>query len=208
MAEDKSILLKTLNGFKSALLNGWIDSEGHLLRKNHQCNYSLQGSDGGSMYAYLKAVLDETLSSMSVLNISNDLDRSLLKAVLRPGHLIFLQGSYRFVEKASRMSGPGQSVELYRRANGVCITSIIDRWEATSNSAWAAYLRGIYEASAIMRIVSLNHRNGQTIVQGSSIAIGLPLEGMKTREYSNAPYRRGYYVDAFEEEVEDGMADE
>jgi hypothetical protein len=208
MAEDKSVSLKNLERFKTAALAEWINSEGHPLRKNHHSNYPLTGGDGGSMYAYLKEVLDETLSSTSVLNISDDLDRSFLKAVLRPGHLIFLQGSYRFVEKTKRVNGPGQTVELYRSTNGVRVASTIDRWEATSNSAWAAYLRGTCEASALMRVVALRHTNEQFVVQGSSIAIGAPLEGMKTREYSNAPYRRGYYVDDAEDEDEDYIEDE
>jgi len=202
MAQDRSVLLQNLQYFRSAHSGGWINQEGYPLRKNHRANYSLEGGDGGSMYAYLKAVLDHTLLSTSVLNISDDLDRNFLKAVLRPGHLIFLQGSYRFVEKTKRDRGPGQTVEMYRQTNGVRVSSTIDRWEATSNSAWSSYLKGTYEASAIMRVVSLDSLNGEFVVRGSSIAIGAPLEGMKTREYSNAPYRRGYYVrtDQFEED--------
>ncbi len=87
------------------------------------------------------------------------------------------------------------------------VTSAIDRWEATSISAWSCYLKGIYEVSALMRVVSLGHVNGQLMVQGSSIAIGAPLEGMKTREYSNAPYRRGHYVEHGEEEEESNFED-
>lgn len=96
---------------------------------------------------------------------------------------------------------------MYRHTNGVRVSSTIDRWEATSNSAWSCYLKGTYEASAIMRIASVGQTNGELVVQGSSIAIGAPLEGMKTREYSNAPYRRGYYPHMGEFE-EDGDTDE
>jgi hypothetical protein len=206
MAESKPIALTQVNQFRTALLNGWINSEGYPLQRNHYSNYSLEGGDGGAMYAYLKAVFDETISSASVLNISNDLDRNFLKAVLRPGHLIFLQGSFRFVEKDSCLNGPGQTVEMYRRANDVCVTSTIDRWEATSNSAWSSYLKGVYEVSAVMRVVTVQHLDGELKIQGSSIAIGAPLDGMKTREYSNAPYRRGYYVwdDVGEEDEYEG----
>ena len=208
MAGDASVSLKNLGQFRSARLGGWINIEGHPLRKNHGASYSLYGGDGLSMYAYLKDVLDVTLLSTSVLNISDDLDRNFLRAVLRPGHLIFLQGSYKFVEMTKRSKGPGQTAEVYRQTNGVRVTSTVDLWEATSNSAWSNYLKGTNEASALMRVVSLGQVNGRFTIQGSSIAIGAPLEDMKTREYSNAPYRRGYYVGNGESEEGDDMETE
>lgn len=192
MAEDISVDLKQLSRYRTAHFNGWIDSDGLLLRKNQRSHYSLEGGDGGSLYAYLKEVLDETLSSVSVFNISDDLDRGLLNAVLRPGQLIFLQGLFRFALKDDKLQGPGQTVKMYRESNGVRVSAVIDRWEATSNSAWSSYLKGIQEAAAVLRVMSIDQSGGKFVVQASAIAIGAPLEGMKNRDYSNAPYRRGY----------------
>lgn len=204
MAEDISVDLKQLSRYRTARFNGWIDTDGHLIRKDQRSHYCLEGGDGGSLYAYLKEVLDEALSSASVFNISDDLDRGLLNAVLRPGQLIFLQGSFRFAPRDNNLQGPGQTVDIYRESNGVRVSAIIDRWEATSNSAWSSYLSGIQEAAAILRVMSIDQSTGKFIVQASAIAIGAPLEGMKNRDYSNAPYRRGYreWNDFDDEEID------
>ena len=193
MADDLTASYRKLGRFMEALGDGWISPNGHLLPDRRKSCYSLEGATGGSLYAYLSEILDYVISKASILNISDDLDRGLLSAVLEPGHLIFLQGAFKFAEQTRVCRGHGQTTEMYRQTNGVRVTCTFDRWEATSNSAWSGYLKGSQEAGALLRVVSLGTKDGILIVQTSVIAIAAPQSNLKHREYSNAPYRRGYY---------------
>ena len=199
MADDLNTSYRTLSRFSEAFGDGWINSKGHIVQDGRRTRYSLEGGDGGSLYAYLSEILDRVISSASIMNISDDLDRRLLSAVLEPRHLIFLQGAFKFAEQTDVLRGQGQTTEMYRQTNGVRVTCTFDRWEATSNSSWSVYLKGSQEAAALLRVVSLNSDGGVLVVQASVIAISAPQHDLKHREYSNSPYRRGYYTLSEEE---------
>lgn len=109
----------------------------------------------------------------------------------------------KFAEQTTVVRGHGQTTEMYRQANGVRVTCTFDRWEATSNSAWSGYLKGRQEAAALLRLVSLVPEDGILIIQRSVIAIGAAQPNLKHREYSNAPYRRGYYIPNDEVDLND-----
>ena len=100
--------------------------------------------------------------SINALYSRDDLGRGLLNAVLRPGQLIFLQGWFRFALKNNGLQGLGETVEMYRESNGVRVSAVIDRWEATSNSAWSSYLKGTQEAATDLRVMSIDHLAGNS----------------------------------------------
>lgn len=200
MANDAGTPLRELSYFRAARLDGWVNREGYLQTAVRDTNYSLEGGDGGSLYAYLTQVLESVLSRASVWNASNDLDRKLLRSVLDSGQLILVQGLFRFIENADVRRGRGQTTEMYRQANNVKLTCTFDRWEATSNSAWSCFLKGHQEAFGIFRVVSLQSLEGGDLeIKCSVLAIGAPQSSLKQREYSNAPFRRGY-IPVFDEE--------
>jgi len=97
-------------------------------------------------------------------------------------------------------SGPGQTVTVSRSANSVEIAFVIDRWEATSNSARTLWLRGSHPVASVVRIVNITRDGRLMKVEASAIAIAHGLGDLKNREYSSMPFRRGVIFSLDDEE--------
>lgn len=207
LARHLKIDLRRLSEFKIARLHSLTDKEGGLRRRDVTSSYMYEGGDGMVLYEFVRAVLHAVLDQLTVLNITDDLDRSLLDAVVKPGDFVFLQGAYVFKAKRKKDGGPGQTAVGVRRANGVEVTFTIDRWEATSASAWGAWLKGRQDAACLLRVIKVERVEGSFRVGTTAFAVGAALEGLKHREYANAPYRSGYFVWRNDDEDWDGDDD-
>jgi hypothetical protein len=201
LVQDLSVDLKSLNGYATAVRLKWADVSGFLLDRNKREHYLYSGGAGLALYTYTKDILDAVLAHLTAMNISDILDRSLLYAVLKPGDFVFLQGAYSFDSKNRAKTKPGQTVTGVRQANRVRLSFTADRWEATSNSAWATWLHGRQNAACLCRVMNVSRAGGALHIETTALAIGAALEGLKRREYSSAPYRPGYFTD--EEEAGD-----
>jgi hypothetical protein len=89
--------------------------------------------------------------------------------------------------------------------NGVRVSFVIDRWESTSDSARTVWLRGSNAVATVLRLVKIERRARIVEVKGTAFAIAHGLDDLKTREYSNMPFRKGvdFFMDGEEEEEDD-----
>jgi hypothetical protein len=209
LALDLRIGFKRLPYFHRAVSGSLVDQAGALRPRDLTAHWMYSGGDGILLGFYVSDVLRAVLGKIPVFNVSDDLDRGILGSVIRPGDFIFLQGLMSFraaTKKAQR--GPGQATVGRRKVNNVEIRFNLDRWEATSISAWSVLLIGRREASALLRVLTVAKRDNQVIVEATSLAIGAPLD-LKHREYANAPFRSGYYrtSDFEEDEFENDLAE-
>jgi hypothetical protein len=167
-----------------------------LLQSVSDCGTS--GGDGVTLYLY-----HAVLSKLKVINISDSLDRSVLSALLKPGTIALVQGVHLFNSGTSNTVGPGEVAKGHRTANNVTVHYAFDLWEGTSVSARGVWLRGKQDIASLVRVGSLSHDEGKLIVNCTALAIAQGFYKLKTREYANAPYRRGYIImgeDDFDEE--------
>lgn len=193
LASDLRVNLKAIPHFAEA--RGWrlVDSTGTILPRDKSENWMYAGGDGIPLARYVSDVLRAVISELSAFNASNDLDRGILESVIKSGDFIFIQGAMNFKSAAAKQCGPGQTAIGIRKVNSVEISFSVDRWEATSQSAWSGLLLGHHDACALLRVLGVKKVDKMVQIEATSLAIGPPLLGMKTREYANAPFRAGYW---------------
>jgi hypothetical protein len=149
-----------------------------------------EGGEGMALYDYVRAVMEKVLAHLTILNISDYLDRGVLVPVLKPGDFVFVQGSHTFASEGNRREGRGQRYIGTRRANHVELAFNFDRWEATSVSAWG-WLSRRRQAASISRIVNVLRLKHKLLLECSVLGISAAAAGLKEREYASLPYRPG-----------------
>ena len=170
-----------------------------------QSSWIYEGTNCMAFYAHGRSMLEAVLEKLSALNISNDLDRGFLKAVVKQGDFLILQGSVVFKPIARAKDGPGQSATGTRKTNGVEIFFPLDRWEATSNSAHCCWLSGRQDAISLLRVMSIDDDSSCLRIGATALAIGAGLPGLREREYANAPFRTGFMRSSEEDDEEDAL---
>ena len=207
LADSLGIDLAKIRGFSYMRRAGILGSDGRPTAQG-QAGYVYEGEHGMSLYAYGRSILNEVLDQLSALNISDDLDRGFLTAVVKRGHFLVVQGSFVFKRLVPWKDGPGQTLLGTRKANGVEIYFTADRWEATSNSARCCWLGGRQDAVCLLRVMSIGYEAENLRIGTTALAIGASLPGLRTREYANVPYRAGYYMLSEEDEDEEDLFDD
>lgn len=156
--------------------------------------YLYSGGDGLPLYLYVRDVMHNVLERLSVLNISNSLDRSVLKSLLKPGMFVLVQGLHTFksAENYINRDGPGQIASGRRTTNNVSVEYSFDLYEGTSVSAISVWLRGSQDITSLLRVGSLSSEGGKLTVNCTVLGIAQGFYTFKTREYANAPFRRGF----------------
>lgn len=200
LAQGRAIKCSELDHYAPARAAGLIEVNGSLRERDRSWSYMYDSGNGNLLYLYMRDVLHELLSGLTVLNISDMLDKGVLNAVLGRGDFVVLQGAFNFSSNEQR-SGRGQITVGRRSANHIEIEFTFDRWEATSSSAWARWLNGRRDVAALVRLVTVVPDNDILKLEGTVIAISQALNGLKTREYAAYPYRQGVWIT--EEDGED-----
>jgi hypothetical protein len=152
-------------------------------------------------------MLYELLSCTAVRNISDDLDRGLLRAAVLPGDLVYVQGRHIF-EDILHAPVTMQAVRARRSANRVEITCDFDRREATSNSAWTLWLRGAQDIGSLVQVKTIKRGDrGKLHIIGTVIGMRNVLEGLKTRTYEAGLYKAGLIrpFGSWDDEGSDGI---
>jgi hypothetical protein len=201
---------RKLDGYMASLRAGQIDVQGTLKKRVQSVGYMYEGGDGMTLYRYVCSLWEKILDDITVLNVSDFLDRGLLAAVAKSGDIILLQGltSFSHNRRAREGDGPGQSATGVRKANRVTVSYTIDRWEATSNSARTRWLRGTHSIATVVRLVKLEMKGGKARIEGTALAIAHGFHEMKTREYANMPFRSGVMLNrGDDDEVDDSWLD-
>ncbi len=204
LAVNLGINLNEVSGHRQLYTAGIIEENGTpVSHGRRRSGWIYEGEHCIALYAHGRGVLNAVLERLTVLNISDDLDRGFLAAVVKQGDFLVLQGSIVFKSTVPRKNGPGQSLIGTRKANGVEIFFPADRWEATSNSARACWLSGRQNAICLLRVMSIDDGGSRLRIGATALAIGAGLPGLRTREYANAPYRAGYFTWGEDDESED-----
>lgn len=164
---------------------GYVDDQGR--PRINDRSFVASGGDGNYLLYYLRSVLYAVLRQTALFNISDDLDRGFLSRVVQPGHTILVQGRHVFKPISRIKRGPGQAVEVRRRATGVEVAFTIDRWEAVATSSWSSWLAGSQNVASIVRIVDVEMRDDVLHIRATGLAIGLALQGLATRSCLSLP---------------------
>ena len=195
LAAQQAIKFEKLDGYEVAYRLDMCTKDGLLLPRPKDSGWMYDGGDGRPLYWYVRDVLHASLRKLTVANISDDLERGVLSAILNPGDFVLVQGAHTFSPQNDRSRRPGQTTDGVRKANKVIVEFTFDRWEATSSSAHGRWLSGKVEVTSIIRVSSISStKSGKLRIQGTVLAIAQGFSGFKTREYSTYPYRYGVHL--------------
>ncbi|MCK1480742.1 HNH endonuclease [Bradyrhizobium sp. 197] len=193
LAVQNQVKFSDLEAFDIAKRQQLCDRNGFLVPRNLDTGWMYGDSYGRVLYAYVRDVLHATLEKMTIANISDDLERGVLSALLKPSDFILVQGLHSFAKQNSVDKGPGQTTDGTRRANSVSVEFTLDRFEATSSSAHGRWVSGSVDVSSIIRVGTITYEGGKLRIQGTVLAIAMGFSVFKTREYASFPYRAGVY---------------
>lgn len=105
-----TINLRSLPGYRAALSAKLIDKNG-LPRPRAQTDlYMYVGAEGMLLYDYVREVMEKVLAHLTILNLSDYLDRGVLVPVLKAGDFVFVQG--------------GSCIRIFRRSRSRTGTAI------------------------------------------------------------------------------------
>lgn len=184
LADDLRIDLKTLVSYEGARATGLIDDYGAPITGSNQQTYIYHGGNGRLLYAYMRDVLHRVMGQISIVNMSDHLDRGAPMILLAPGDFLFVQGAHNFKKQNELGHGPGQISSGIRQANGVAIKYVFDRWEATSTSAWGLWLLGRQSVGSLVHVKTLAREDGQIVIQGTVLGISNGHSSLKARDYA------------------------
>lgn len=190
LAVSNGVTLTELQGYGAALGAGACDVDGSVIKMAEPGNYMYDSAGGMPLYRYMRSMLNALLAQAILRNISDDLDRGVLKTLVVEGDLIYVQGLHVFSDMSIAPGYP-QPVNGRRSANKVEITFTFDRREATSMSAWAVWLRGSQGVGSLVQVKKLIRNGDRLRISGTVIAIGTARGGLKERDYEVGLYKSG-----------------
>lgn len=202
MAKAAGITLAKLPSSSCALQARLIDKDGMLRPRSATLPYMYSGGEGMTLYAFAKDVIEAVLAKTRIVNISDNLDRTTLPPLLGIGDIVFVQGAHDFKLESDFKRGAGQSVRGVRRANHIRVEFVIDRWEATSNSAWGMWLSGRQSVGTLLQLKTIDRNGDVMILRGTAIGILNGAQTLKTRGYEGSMGHQRFYDPGEDEELE------
>jgi hypothetical protein len=191
LAREIGITFRDVDGFDQAVKEGVADKDGNSRKPAKVSSYMYEGEFGLQRYGYVKGVMHAVLDHVRVTNISDYMDRGVLPCVVVPRDLIFVQGAHVFSRLQPHRPRMAQPVRGVRNANGVQVTFVLDRSEATSMSAWSLWLSGRKSVGSLILVRSLEKSEGKLHIQGTVLGIRSATERLKTRNYEMSLYVSG-----------------
>lgn len=190
LAVSAGVDLTEIQGYGAALRAEVCDTDGNIIKATDPDSFMYVDSDRMPLYRYMKNMLYALLAHATVRNISDDLDRGVLKTLVMEGDLIYVQGLH-FFSDVQHAPANAQSVNGRRSANKVEVAFVFDRREATSTSAWTNWLRGSHGVGSLLQVKRLERNGDRLRISGTVIAIRTALEGLKERAYEVGLYKSG-----------------
>jgi hypothetical protein len=193
VVQNKKIDLTKMRHFSILRNASLLDVDGVLQETSQTLPYMYDDAFAITRYNYMKEVWEALLPSLLILNVSNLFDRATMRAIVEKGDYDLVEGLHTFKRHDSKAdTGRGQTVTGIRKTNNVTVEFVFDRWNATSCSAWAGWLSGQKDVVSIVRVGSISKMENHLKLDATVFAIAQGFSGFKTREYANAPYRRGF----------------
>jgi hypothetical protein len=187
IANKLGIKFDRIQGFSQLVSIGVAQSDGLPMPVNDDgLYYMYQGPDILRRYFYISTVLQIIIKKISIINISDYLDKGTLHFSIVVGDFIFVQGAHVFlpITHTKRGTGRGEIFKGVRRANGVEVRFVFDRWEATSSSAKSIWLSGTKDQGSLIHVKDISREDGRLIINGTVLGIGSNRGDLKKRDYA------------------------
>lgn len=183
IAKARNLNFRKLRSYSEAKARNLLSKDNEIQFNEAEPQSAYLGADCQTRYAFMRELFEVLLEDMSIVNISDRMDRSDLGGALETGDLIYIQGAHTFRLENPKASGPGQIVKAARSANSVLIEFAFDRWLGTSVSACTVHLSGRSTVASFCRVSGMENVNGKLIIKCSVLAICNEAPSLSTRFY-------------------------
>lgn len=184
VARDLNANFQRTTNFKALHKEGVVSELGYPTEKLDSLSYMYNTASGIALYQHFTSILQFVIKRLTIWNISDYLDRSILLSAITAGDFVFVQGAHTFASQAKKWRGRGDVVHGSRRANGVEVNFVFDRWEATSCSAWTTWLSGRRAVGSLVHVKSAERIENCLILSGTVLAISNGHDSLKRRDYA------------------------
>jgi hypothetical protein len=116
--------LKSVAGYLQAKESKICNVSGAVIKSCPESGFLYSDGDRLALYDYVSSMFFNCLEQGHIFNISDYLDRGLLKTQLIPGDIVMVQGLHRFTPVSPRPEGADIS-RVWRKSNRVQISSVI-----------------------------------------------------------------------------------
>ncbi len=173
-------------------------------------HYMYEGEHIQERYFFVSNVLRQVINRISIINISDHLDKGIISTSMIAGDIVFVQGKHIFSPITSKKGGTGrgQICEGSRSANGVEVRFVFDRWEATSSSARHCWLTGTRDVGSLLHVKDVCRDQNKLILTGTVLGICTNNGNLKTRDYAVNLWRSDAIKDPYTQFDEDDDFDQ
>lgn len=189
LARTSGVEMQRLPGFAEASQHGLCAAAGVVeLDERGRSPYNARSAH--YLYQYMVQMLSSVLEHTVPQNISDDLDRGTLPALITSGDIIYVKGRHFF----SSIDTPDPREDLvraHRSANKVDIRFVFNRHEGTSGSARALWLWGAQTLCSVLQVNRIERANTRYQIYATVLAIRSAHGELKSRKYEDNLLRSG-----------------
>ncbi len=138
---------ETINNF------GLINTLGTFSINNEDISYMYNFDNGFLLSVYMKELFDEVLSTISLINLTNNFTRTYIESHIKPGVYIALEKIFYFKKLNTENKNRNQTRECYCKKDKIKITFEFDAYESTSCSSWSLHLSGQQKQARVIGLV-------------------------------------------------------
>ncbi len=146
-------------------------------------SYLLDFGEGIYYTHYLKTIVGRIVTRLPVIDLTNNLNLSFIKSVVKIGSIITAQVGFYFSDIDKYEKSKSQLRRAYYQKNSIKIEFVFDAWECTSSSGRYDALTGHRVAVPIIFVRSvLEDEQKNLVINGSCLAIGTWFENHRQSE--------------------------
>ncbi|WP_142303318.1 HNH endonuclease signature motif containing protein [Janthinobacterium rivuli] len=190
MARELNLNFKTVAGYLDAKKSNICNASGAVVKSCPEGRFLYSDGDRLILYDYISSMFFTCLERGNIFNISDYLDRGLLKTQLICGDIIMVQGLHTFTPVKPRPKGSDIS-KVWRKSNRVNVSSVINLEDSTSSSAWSVWLRGQQNVCVISKVRNIKRVGDNILIETTALAIRSHDDDFKHRAYDDRLWQSG-----------------
>jgi hypothetical protein len=202
MAKELGVIFKNIPGFQEAESRNICNKSGAIIKACPPDGFLFCDQDRLPLYDYISNLFFSCMQLGNISNISDYLDKGFFSGQILPGDIVMVQGLHTYTPVTPRPKGSEISTVL-RKTNRVRIVSTINLEGATSTSSWCDWLRGQKNVCQILRVQEISRKDGNLVIEGTTLAIRSRDADFKHREYAARLWQTGLPYRHEEEDDED-----
>jgi hypothetical protein len=150
---------------------GLINSHSSWKNQNPPTFYLYDFGGGTMLYLYTKILLEQVVSRLAIVDITERLNKTEIKSLVKPGIFISCQGAFDF-KSSKNQEGRNQIRQCFRKSNNIMINYQIDAWESTSSSSKNDSIYGHKVVTCICFVRDISEIDSILTINASCLSIG------------------------------------